>query len=141
MSHANGGRGAKPLGLIMKKTENEEHTYLWDGSGEPDPEIVRLETLLGQLRHRGVPPALPARKPSRLRVTPMIAALSAAAAILLIALQQLAIRNVEGLALLQEYDKIVILIASVLGLGIAIGIASTYQSLARYLRMALDDLY
>ncbi|MBO9612881.1 MAG: permease-like cell division protein FtsX [Dyadobacter sp.] len=63
------------------------------------------------------------------------------AAILLIGLQQLAIRNVEGLALLQEYDKIVILIASVLGLGVAIGIASTYQSLARYLRMALDDLY
>lgn len=63
------------------------------------------------------------------------------AAILLIGLQQLAVRNVEGLALLQEYDKIVILVLSVLGLGVAIGVASTYQSLARYLRMALDDLY
>ncbi|WP_342087494.1 cell division protein FtsX [Dyadobacter sp. OTU695] len=63
------------------------------------------------------------------------------AAILLIGLQQLAVRNVEGLALLQEYDKIVILIACVLTLGVAIGVASTYQSLARYLRMALDDLY
>jgi cell division transport system permease protein len=63
------------------------------------------------------------------------------AAILLIGLQQLAVRNVEGLALLQEYDKIVILIVSVLGLGLAIGVASTYQSLARYLRMTLDDLY
>lgn len=63
------------------------------------------------------------------------------AAILLIGLQQLAVRNVEGLALLQEYDKIVILVVSVLGLGVAIGVASTYQSLARYLRMALDDLY
>lgn len=60
---------------------------------------------------------------------------------LLIGLQQLAVRNVEGLALLQEYDKIVILVAVVLALGILIGIASTYQSLARYLRMALDDLY
>jgi hypothetical protein len=30
----------------MKKTEDEEHGYLWDGSGEPDPEVVRLETLL-----------------------------------------------------------------------------------------------
>jgi cell division transport system permease protein len=48
---------------------------------------------------------------------------------------------VEGLALLQEYDKIVILIACVLALGVAIGVASTYQSLARYLRMTLDDLY
>lgn len=60
---------------------------------------------------------------------------------LLIALQQVAVRNVEGLAMLQEYDKIVILVAVVLALGIMIGIASTYQSLARYLRMALDDLY
>ena len=63
------------------------------------------------------------------------------AALLLIGLQQLAVRNVEGLAMLQEYDKIVILVASVLGLGVAIGVASTYQSLARYLRMTLDDLY
>ncbi len=63
------------------------------------------------------------------------------AALLLIGLQQLAIRNVEGLAMLQEYDKIVILVACVLILGLAIGVASTYQSLARYLRMALDDLY
>ena len=60
---------------------------------------------------------------------------------LLIGLQQLAVRNVEGLAMLQEYDKIVILVASVLSLGVLIGISSTYQSLARYLRMALDDLY
>lgn len=60
---------------------------------------------------------------------------------LLIALQQVAVRNVEGLAMLQEYNKIGILVGVVLILGIAIGIASTYQSLARYLRMALDDLY
>ncbi|TDE17474.1 cell division protein FtsX [Dyadobacter psychrotolerans] len=60
---------------------------------------------------------------------------------LLIALQQVAVRNVEGLAVLQEYNKIAILVGIVVILGIAIGIASTYQSLARYLRMALDDLY
>jgi cell division transport system permease protein len=60
---------------------------------------------------------------------------------LLIALQQVAVRNVEGLAILQEYDKIAILVGVVVILGISIGIASTYQSLARYLRMALDDLY
>ncbi|WAC14486.1 cell division protein FtsX [Dyadobacter pollutisoli] len=63
------------------------------------------------------------------------------AGIMLIGLQQLAVRNVEGLAMLQEYDKIVILVLTVLSLGILIGVASTYQSLARYLRMALDDLY
>ena len=60
---------------------------------------------------------------------------------LLIGLQQLAVRNLEGLSELQEYEKIAILVGTVLILGIAIGIASTYQSLARYLRMALDDLY
>lgn len=63
------------------------------------------------------------------------------AACLLIGLQQIAVRNLEGLAVLQEYDKIVILVAVVIALGVAIGIASTYQSLTRYLRMALDDLY
>jgi hypothetical protein len=80
----------------MKETENEEHAYLWDGSGEPDPEIVRLETLLGQLRHQGVPPSLPARTtPVQARTTKspassyrstrwIVGALSTAAAILLI---------------------------------------------------------
>jgi cell division transport system permease protein len=63
------------------------------------------------------------------------------AGILLVTLQQVAIRNVEGLALLQEYDKIVMLVVTVLALGLLIGVASTYQSLSRYLRMTLDDLY
>lgn len=60
---------------------------------------------------------------------------------LLVGLQQLAVRNVEGLGMLQEYDKIIILVGTILVLGILIGISSTYQSLTRYLRMALDDLY
>jgi len=33
--------------------------YLWNRSGEPDPEVVRLERVLGQLRHRARPLALP----------------------------------------------------------------------------------
>jgi hypothetical protein len=33
--------------------------YLWDGSGEPDPRLQHLETMLGQFRHSGVPLALP----------------------------------------------------------------------------------
>src|SRR5438128_359611 len=39
--------------------------YLWDGSGPPDPEVVRLETLLGALRApepAGARPAAPRRK-------------------------------------------------------------------------------
>ena len=34
--------------------------YLWDGSGPPDPEVQRLETLLGRLRSTPPLPALPA---------------------------------------------------------------------------------
>lgn len=60
---------------------------------------------------------------------------------LLVMMQQLAVRNVEGLLTLQEYDKIVLLGAVILSLGIMIGVISTYQSLSRYLRMTLDDLY
>ncbi len=70
----------------MKKTDGEKHAYLWDGSGEPDPEIVRLETLLGQLRHQGGPPPLPERKTAPPRRTAwLLGALSAAAAVLLVA--------------------------------------------------------
>jgi hypothetical protein len=33
--------------------------YLWDGSGEPDPEIQKLESTLGKLRHQGPVPEFP----------------------------------------------------------------------------------
>ena len=33
--------------------------YLWDGSGEPDPEIQRLENLLGRFRHNRPAPEFP----------------------------------------------------------------------------------
>ena len=70
----------------MKKTEADDNSYLWDGSGEPDPEVVRLETLLGQLRQDSPPPALPARPRRVVRLTAWtMRALSAAAAVLLIA--------------------------------------------------------
>jgi hypothetical protein len=70
----------------MKKTETDEQSYLWDGSGEPDPEVMRLEKLLGQLRHRGNPPSLPARTPrASTRTAWIIGGLSAAAAVLLAA--------------------------------------------------------
>jgi hypothetical protein len=45
------------------RTENGSPTnsndYLWDGSGEPDPEIQRLEGLLGKLRHDSPAPGFP----------------------------------------------------------------------------------
>jgi cell division transport system permease protein len=60
---------------------------------------------------------------------------------LLVALQQAAVRNIEGLSMLQEYTKFAILLISVLTLGILVGVLSTVQSLHKYLRMTLDDLY
>lgn len=63
------------------------------------------------------------------------------ACVLLAVVQQLATRNIEGFALLQEYDKLGILFLLMIVLGMMIGITSTFQSLSRYLRMTLDDLY
>jgi hypothetical protein len=51
--------------------------YLWDRSGPPDPEIERLERVLGRLRHRG-----PVKRPVRRYAV----ALAAAAAVLIAAI-------------------------------------------------------
>jgi len=45
-------------------TIEREPDYLWDSGGEPDVEIVRLETLLGTLRHGAPLAALPSRAPA-----------------------------------------------------------------------------
>jgi hypothetical protein len=39
--------------------------YLWDGSGEPDPEIQRLEALVGRFRYDRPVPVFPAAVPRR----------------------------------------------------------------------------
>jgi hypothetical protein len=48
---------------MRNRTENEplarNEDYLWDGSGEPDPEIQRLEGLLGKFRHECPAPVFP----------------------------------------------------------------------------------
>ena len=64
--------------------------YLWDRSGEPDSEIVRLERTLAGLRHRGEPPSAViidpfGRRWRRLRVWPYSALAGAIAAVLIIA--------------------------------------------------------
>ena len=46
-------RNNSPEELIMNEP------YLWDGSGKPDPEVQRLESLLAQFSHREIPLALP----------------------------------------------------------------------------------
>lgn len=54
--------------------------YLWDGSGEPDPEIERMERALEPFRYRGAPRQQPA--PARMPGLPWLAA---AAAVVLLA--------------------------------------------------------
>jgi cell division transport system permease protein len=63
------------------------------------------------------------------------------AGILLILTQQLAIRQVEGLHLIQNQSATFFLIAILIILGPLIGVASTFHSISRYLNIDLDDLY
>src|ERR1700690_1888919 len=63
----------------MKTPQNDSpeekpmnNDYLWDGSGQPDPEIQRLESLLSEFRSTERPLQLPAQMPvlsSKLRGT------------------------------------------------------------------------
>ena len=78
------------------RTENEAvargDDYLWDGSGKPDPEIQRLEVLLGRFRHDRhapeFPKIIPHRRwtflPRRVRLFPALAAIAAVAAIVVL---------------------------------------------------------
>jgi cell division transport system permease protein len=63
------------------------------------------------------------------------------ACLLLLGLQQIAIREIDGLSVLQDNIKLAILGAIIIVLGIMIGIFSAFQSMYRYLRMDLDELY
>jgi FecR protein len=60
--------------------------YLWDGSGEPDPEIQKLEQALGRLRHNRPAPNFPqVPRPQGFRfTTPMFVRSAAAAAALIV---------------------------------------------------------
>ena len=43
----------------MKPTVNNDADYLWDKTGEPDPEIQQLEEILGTLRYQPRPLEIP----------------------------------------------------------------------------------
>jgi hypothetical protein len=73
----------------MPQEEPMNDTYLWDGSGEPDPEVQRLETLLSQFRHIEDALVLPpqpqvqaGKLPTYIRQMPWIPRLAAAGIVL-----------------------------------------------------------
>jgi FecR-like protein len=79
-----------PGNTIEKGSLTERDDYLWDGSGEPDPEVQRLEALLGKYRHDRPAPVFPAIVPRerwifRLLPRRQSAILATAAAVLAIA--------------------------------------------------------
>lgn len=63
------------------------------------------------------------------------------ASVLLVLVEQIAIREIENLGILQNFTKLSILCGFVILLGILIGVLSTFQSMYRYLRTDLEDLY
>jgi hypothetical protein len=77
-------------------TENERLSnrddYLWDGSGEPDPETLKLEAILGSFRHDRPTPVFPEIAPEsrwpflpqRMRLFPAFAAVAAIAVVALL---------------------------------------------------------
>jgi cell division transport system permease protein len=60
---------------------------------------------------------------------------------LLVIIQQIAIREIENLDILQDFTKLLILCGLVILIGVLIGVMSTFQSMYRYLRTDLEDLY
>lgn len=70
----------------MNESKNE-YSYLWEGTGEPDAEVARLEALLSRYRHRASLPPLPARTaaPRRLLLHAALQLTVAAASLLLVA--------------------------------------------------------
>ncbi|GAA0192254.1 permease-like cell division protein FtsX [Fulvivirga kasyanovii] len=59
----------------------------------------------------------------------------------LYALMNFANKKIEDLESLQDTDKILILFAALLVLGILIGFSSTFRAINKYLKLSLDELY
>ena len=63
------------------------------------------------------------------------------AIILLLGALQIGVHNLPELAAFQEPEKIGMLFAGILGLGVLIGFISTFQAVHRYLGLTVDELY
>jgi cell division transport system permease protein len=60
---------------------------------------------------------------------------------LLLAALQIAIHSLPEVAMFQDPEKIAVLMAGIVGLGVLIGFLSTFQAVNRYLGLTLDELY
>lgn len=63
------------------------------------------------------------------------------ASALLVSLISFANNKIEDLRLIQNNDRIVLLIVSLVLLGILVAVAATYRAVRKYLRLSLDELY
>ncbi|AWV97331.1 cell division protein FtsX [Arcticibacterium luteifluviistationis] len=63
------------------------------------------------------------------------------ASALILITQQLALKQVDGLSLIQNQQMMIYVIIIMLILGPTIGLVSTFQSINKYLNVDLDDLY
>jgi cell division transport system permease protein len=60
---------------------------------------------------------------------------------LLIGVLSLATKRIVELTLIQNNDRLFLLMLSLLGMGIIVAVASTYRAVAKYLNLSLDELY
>jgi cell division transport system permease protein len=60
---------------------------------------------------------------------------------LLISVITFATKKVEDLSLIQNNNRLIILFAAMLLLGIFVAVASTYRAVSKYLKLSLDELY
>ena len=60
---------------------------------------------------------------------------------LLMAVISFATKRIEELALIQNNDRLITLMGSLLVIGIVVALGSTYRAVAKYLNLSLDELY
>lgn len=72
--------------------------YLWDGSGEPDPEVQHLENVLGRMRHRGKAPefSAPTVRPRVIRMRLFWRTAAIAAAVILAGVLWISLRRARS---------------------------------------------
>lgn len=60
---------------------------------------------------------------------------------LLFGMITLATRKVEELSLIQNNDRLLLLVGALILMGILVAVASTYRAVSKYLKLSLDELY